>query len=135
MRDEIEKLVTLSDMFSNYDKTIFYRLPKGESITLNQIEQVTGNENGYTWYSRLGQDRDSLVYFSGGSLTSIKIVSTWDYDEIFFQLYVGSEKYLIDQLWFDRIDFEAQAFQTDTTIKFEYSLLSVRQILTSLGVS
>lgn len=135
MRDEIEKLVTLSDMFSNYDKSIFQRLPNGNSINLNSIESVQRTEKGYTWYRRLSPDRYAIVDFSGGSLDSLKIVSSWNYDEIYFQLYVGSEKYLIDQFWFDRLDFEAQAFQIDTTTRFEFSLMSVHQILTSFGVS
>lgn len=135
MRDEIEKLVTLSDMFSNYDKSIFQRLPNGNSINLNSIESVQRTEKGYTWYRRLSPDRYAIVNFSGGSFDSLKIVSSWNYDEIYFQLYVGSEKYLIDQFWFDRLDFEAQAFQIDTTTRFEFSLMSVHQILTSFGVS
>lgn len=135
MKDEIEKLVTLSDMFSNYDKSIFQRLPNGNSITLNAIESVQRTEKGYTWYRRLSPDRYAIVDFSGGSCDSIRIVSSWNYEEIYFQLYIGSEKYLIDQFWFDRLDFEAQAFQIDTTTRFEFSLMSVHQILTSFGVS
>lgn len=135
MRDEIEKLTSLAKVFSSYDTSIFQRLEKGNKITLNPIEYVERTDIGYTWYRRLGPDRYGIFVFSGGSLDAVKVVSSWNFDEIFFQLYVGSKKYLINQFWFDRLDFEAQAFQIDTTTDYDFSMLSVHEILTDLGVS
>ena len=135
MRNEIEKLAEFAKVFATYDTNIFQRLANGKKVTLSPIEYVKRTEIGYNWYRRLSPDRYGIFVYSHGTLDAVQVVSALDFDEIFFQLYVGSKKYLINQTWFDRLDFEARAFQIDTTTDYNFSMLSVYEILTDLGVS
>lgn len=51
-----------------------------------------------------------------------------------YSLYIGESKYLISDLWYDIIDFEARAFQESTVAKTKLGLAFTQQIIDIMGV-
>jgi len=135
MRETIDKLDEIVRQFITYDRTVFDYLPNKEKVNLSGENElvIRKDDDIYVWQCRLNQREYSLFTFIDKKLYSIEILTLFDVDEIEFQLYVGDKKYLINCDWFDKIDFEAQAFQIDTTNRFDFSLLTVNSILKNLG--
>lgn len=135
MRETIDKLDEKVRQFITYDSSIFNLLPNNETILItsgSERETVKRNDNSYVWTYKLTLRNTSVCTFIDKKLYSIHIVNIMN-DLTLFQLYVGDKKYLINCDWFDKIDFEAQAFQIDTTTRFDFSLLTVNSILKNLG--
>lgn len=77
------------------------------------------------------------VLVDTGTVTSVTIESGWNNNptEIIFGLYIGNEKYLINNTFYDRTTFEADVFQQSTVDKPEpFGLDYVLEIIQKLKV-
>lgn len=80
-------------------------------------------------------DHSSPVYYVGGGMNPFSHVEPARVNKVCFSLYIGDKKYLISDTFYDKIDFEAQAFQQSTISGDVIGLPLAQKIIKTMGVT
>ncbi len=135
MIEIIEHFSTVVDEYITWDSSVFAQgCLNNDNIVLNDQHRVRIYSDHWAWHFRINSKLLVRSTFSDGKLVCIIISDKADYDDIHFQLYVGEKKILLQQDWYDIVDFQAIAFQLDTITKYDFNVSTVSNILTKLGV-
>lgn len=126
------------------------KIKEMDLTVLNAIEQGSEEDDAYLGWDLKGFKDSNFLYiygpvseelyiklkFKNNELCNIKLKRRDRYsdDTTAFQLLIGEKKILINGLWFDRIDFEAESFQKDTQNLYPFTLFGLCEALLSFGV-
>lgn len=124
----------LKSIYELVDFSIFNCMTDSEDyIEVNNAFKVNKDKNNIIFYGKLNEECFLRICFINEKLQFVKIVHNAN-SKLILQIHIGDTKLLINESWFDRMEFESKAFQLDTTEFYPFSLLEINELFKILGI-
>ncbi|EBS4516441.1 hypothetical protein DQT32_03295 [Salmonella enterica subsp. enterica serovar Braenderup] len=131
-------LLDLSQKISTFDFSVLNNIEQDADEYVSLGFGLNGaQDSNFTYiYGSIDDDMFVRFRFKNGELCHIKITNRHNTggNMTAFQVLIGEKKILINESWFDRMNFEAEAFQKDTQAIYPFSLVGINDVLLSFGV-
>jgi hypothetical protein len=131
-------LLDLSQKISTFDFSVLNNIQQDADEYISLGFGLNGaQDSNFTYiYGSVDDDMFVRLRFKNAELCHIKITNRHNTggNMTAFQVLIGEKKILINEVWFDRMNFEAEAFQKDTQGIFPFSLMGINDVLLSFGV-
>ncbi|QOI71281.1 hypothetical protein pEaSNUABM50_00340 [Erwinia phage pEa_SNUABM_50] len=134
--NDIIKIITnVLESMTDIDFSIFDHMTDSEDyVEVNVGMKASKDKDNIIFYGKMGEEFFIRICFRDSKLHFVKVIHTKS-SHLILQFYVGEKKYLINEMWFDRMEFESKAFQMDTTNELPFSLLDINEIFKIMGVA